>query len=478
MHLPTTTKLHVMPRRSQQATPNFASLAAWPSTKISQHHAHFGKFARRALCSFGVVVGCPTAEETAGEEAASIFKLQRCALEAQDCLDYSWEQLHAGPWGEVSPFWREFYGTAVLMVAACRWRLAVHGRARIPTLRRIAKIIDLGLMMAGPKVQPALATAMHELETELRRHVGAQSAVTSDATAKHDSRSQRKRQFVSLGEPPAHRPLDAPPLPPRLASARVTALQRRVLPPLQDFLENHLITREPVVVQGAMVDWPALRPISPAADAPGSRREACARWADMVYLKRCASHRTVPVEIGEHYLCEEWRQELMPLGEFIDKHVMHPDPGNRADNPRGYLAQHPLFDQIPALRSDIVTPAYCHLSDRRDSGDNDIVTNGWFGPAGTVTPLHYDLKHNLLCQVVGRKYIRLYPADIAGQFSPLYPYLTGMHTNSSQVDVSAPDLDAFPLFRCAPYFECVLAPGEFLYLLRIYKFTGSVLYDV
>jgi hypothetical protein len=46
----------------------------------------------------------------------------------------------------------------------------------------------------------------------------------------------------------------------------------------------------------------------------------------------------------------------------------------------GYLAQHPLFDQIPQLAHDIREPEYCAL------GEGVLHSvNAWFGPAGTVS---------------------------------------------------------------------------------------------
>lgn len=47
-----------------------------------------------------------------------------------------------------------------------------------------------------------------------------------------------------------------------------------------------------------------------------------------------------------------------------------------------------------------------------------------------VTPLHHDPHHNLLAQVVGTKYVRLYAPALSDD---LYPYETGHNTNSSQV---------------------------------------------
>lgn len=59
--------------------------------------------------------------------------------------------------------------------------------------------------------------------------------------------------------------------------------------------------------------------------------------------------------------------------------------------------------QIPALAADIQTPEYTALGVDEEEGGGVQAVNAWFGPAGTVTPLHTDPHHNLLAQVGHRK---------------------------------------------------------------------------
>lgn len=133
------------------------------------------------------------------------------------------------------------------------------------------------------------------------------------------------------------------------------------------------------------------------------------------------------LQVGKNYLCAEWKQELITFSEFLERIRSHGcSPGGPT-----YLAQHPLFDQvftnldlccfqfqllqfdmqvqdlycsfqslillkwqINELRKDIFIPDYCF------AGGGELRSlNAWFGPAGTVTPLHHDPHHNILAQV-------------------------------------------------------------------------------
>lgn len=184
------------------------------------------------------------------------------------------------------------------------------------------------------------------------------------------------------------------------------------------------------------------------------------RWS-VNYLRKIAGYRTVPIEIGSKYTDDAWSQSLTTMNQFIDDYILTPSATS------GYLAQYQLFQQIPQLKKDILVPDYCYLGDC-----DDIQVNAWFGPRGTISPLHYDPDHNFLSQVVGSKYIRLYSEEVT---SSLYPHEQDLLFNTSQVDVENPDLKKFPLFSSAPYVETILEPGSMLYLPpRMWHYVRSL----
>jgi hypothetical protein len=211
-----------------------------------------------------------------------------------------------------------------------------------------------------------------------------------------------------------------------------------------------LAASTPAVLCGAVRGWPALR-----------------KWRDLDWWARAVGHRFVPVEIGQHLGRGGWHEEALELADFMRDYVGASarewgGGAAAARAPVAYLAQHGLFEQIPSLGADFSAPA---VLDAAAIGS----TNAWVGTAGTVTRAHFDSYDNVLCQVVGYKFVRVFaPAD--GPF--LYPLAkTGAGAEAAQgnvsaVDVEAPDADAHPLFARATPFDAVLGPGDALVIPR------------
>jgi ribosomal protein L16 Arg81 hydroxylase len=114
--------------------------------------------------------------------------------------------------------------------------------------------------------------------------------------------------------------------------------------------------------------------------------------------------------------------------------------------------------QIAHLKDDIIVPDYCALGESKN-----VEINAWFGPSNTVSPTHYDPKHNLLAQVFGTKLVRLYPSSESELLQPFPP--ESILFNTSQLDLEDPLLfEKHDSFKHAKYCEFLLPPGTMLYM--------------
>ena len=353
-----------------------------------------------------------------------------CHQKCKMLLDITWEQLYSRHWKDVDITWRHAYTLVIFLKAVSEF--ALQGDSY--SMKDVIYTCDMGLLMGAPLLNNILA----RLATKLQQLVIDDCSILASESMQVSVSDQQSASYVDQNHDSI------------LCGSKVAV---EVCPSLEYFDNVYVSTGTPVILRSCMDHWPAM---------------SHNRWSPQ-YMQKVAGCRLVPVELGSKYTDQTWSQKLMTVDEFFENYVSDSRrlDSDSAHHPKevAYLAQHQLFNQIPRLRQDIVVPDYCALSTCGDDDESEVDINAWFGPSGTVSPLHRDEKRNLLAQVVGAKYIRLYHPQMT---YGLYPHTSHLLSTTSQVDVENPDPTAFPLFEGVTFSDCVLREGDMLYIPPMY----------
>ena len=204
-----------------------------------------------------------------------------------------------------------------------------------------------------------------------------------------------------------------------------------------EFRSRYLQSRRPVIIEGGMEDWPARRLWSKQylVAVVGAERQVevmAERESDPNFEIKCDSHRT-----------------QMAFATFADMAF-----SDRVSNNAYMVANNQFLTSSPGLRLLQDVPAMAELLDPDELLGRVFF---WFGPGGTITPLHYDVLDIILCQVKGHKRMRLFAPEQK-------PHLYNSVGVFSEVNVDRPDFVRYPLYRHAVPDEIVLAPGEMIFL--------------
>jgi hypothetical protein len=230
-----------------------------------------------------------------------------------------------------------------------------------------------------------------------------------------------------------------------------TPVARVHRPDRRDFYRQFVRTRTPAIITGLMDDWPAMTTWTPEylfkhlgdTDQPINQQDPKANL--------------ILGQIGNFI--------RMPAADAVDA-IQKP-----ADENIYYLRAFP-FHKAPDLWDDIRIPNICpNWIDLRNSPftatpqqiSRALEDTLFIGGAGVTTPFHSDGMSTgaILAQVMGRKHCVLISDD---QHKAMYPRPFRRNFGMSAVDFRQPDLDKFPRYRTVTAQECVLAPGEILYI--------------
>ncbi len=200
--------------------------------------------------------------------------------------------------------------------------------------------------------------------------------------------------------------------------------------PREEFNNLYAKTKTPVVIRNFMGGSPAF-----------------GTW-NYDYFRKVAGNKQVAVHGGENAHLDKASSlpaKKMPFAEYLDIITKGPTES------RLFLFN--LLMERPELRKDmVITPPLKNFL----SGLPFL----FFGGEGSSVRYHYDIdmSHVFLTQFEGQKRILLFPNDQ----SPLLYRLP--HNFHGLADLRHPDYEKFPALKFLKGYECILQPGETLFM--------------
>jgi hypothetical protein len=183
--------------------------------------------------------------------------------------------------------------------------------------------------------------------------------------------------------------------------------------------------RKPFIVRQLCKDLPAIK-----------------AWNNARFWSENFGTKYVPIEVGG-YLSRDFLQVIISFNDFIH-YLKSGDSGILF-----YLAQLEVSRLSPLLEEFLVP-----LPDQFHVLTGSFTRYLFLGPRGTESPYHVDPQHNLLCQIVGVKYVSLYPPGYKPSGSDEEHHNQGM--SAAETGLAT---DRGPL-------EGVIRPGDCLFIPR------------
>ena len=213
----------------------------------------------------------------------------------------------------------------------------------------------------------------------------------------------------------------------------MTPIERIAPPSADEFERRYIKASRPVILRGAIDDWPAMRKWT-----PGYFRD---RFGDRVVpAARKKNGAIYDAKTGVNY-------EPVKFRDYLDS--------IEGASPLDLYMIFRTHEHAPELLDDVVRPIYTRRSPWYRS-------RFWLAPPRTKGPLHRDLPQNLYAQISGRKEFVMLDRRETRRVHR-YPFYSGV-PNYSPVDAFEPDLERHPRFRGAPLLLAALEPGDLFFI--------------